>query len=98
VLPTIAQALGVKEAAGEPLAHTLKANLRARHVLLILDNFEQVVEAAPAVAEVLAACPRVKVLVSSRTVLRVSGEQQSPVPPLTLPPSTPPQRRGAGAV
>ena len=51
----------------------------------MLDNFEQVVDGAPSVTDLLRACPRVKALVTSRTVLRVTGEQDFPVPPLPLP-------------
>ncbi len=85
VVPTIAQALGVREADDEPLYARLKAFLRDQPFLLVLDNFEQVVEAAPVVADLLAACPGLKVLVTSRVRLRVSGEQEYPVPPLELP-------------
>ena len=56
--PTIAQVLGVREAGDEPLAERLRAFLRDKRLLLVLDNFEQVVEAAPLVADLLAACPR----------------------------------------
>jgi non-specific serine/threonine protein kinase len=59
--------------------------LHGRQALLLLDNFEQVVGAAPAVAQVLAACPGVKALVTSRTLLRVRGEREFIVPPLALP-------------
>jgi non-specific serine/threonine protein kinase len=85
VAPAIAQVLGVREAADEPPAARLEAFLAARNLLLVLDNFEQVVEAAPAVAALLTACRRLKVLVTSRVRLRVSGEQEYPVPPLSLP-------------
>ncbi len=84
VLPTIAQALGVREAGDEPLAARVGAFLRDQRLLLVLDNFEQAVEAAPVVADLLAACPRVTVLATSRVRLRVSGERQYLVPPLGL--------------
>ena len=61
--------------------------LRAKRLLLVLDNFEQVTEAAPMVAELLAAAPGLVTLVTSRTVLRVSGEYELRVPPLAVPPS-----------
>ncbi len=60
----------------------LKVSLREQRRLLVLDNFEQVVEAAPLVAELLAACPGLKVLVTSRVRLRASSEQEHAVPPL----------------
>src|SRR5205807_355480 len=59
--------------------------LRDKHFLLLLDNFEQVVSAAPDLAELLIACPKVKILVTSRAALHVQGEQEFPVPPLSLP-------------
>jgi predicted ATPase/class 3 adenylate cyclase len=85
VVPTIAQTLGVREQAGEPLEQTLKAYVRGRRLLLVLDNFEQLAEAAPSVASLLAAAPDLKVMVTSRTPLRLSGERTYPVPPLGLP-------------
>jgi len=86
VVDTIARALGIfREDSGQPPLETLKQGLRNREMLLMLDNFEQVVEAAPVVAELLAVAPGLKVLVTSRTPLRLSGEQEFPVPPLTLP-------------
>ncbi len=85
VAPAVAQALGVRDAGEEPLDARLKAFLRERRLLLVLDNFEQVVEAAPLVAELLAACPGLTVLATSRVRLRVSGEREYPVPPLGLP-------------
>ncbi len=80
----VAHSLGVREAGEEPLTERLKTILREQHLLLVLDNFEQVVEAAPWVADLLAACAGLKVLVTSRVRLRVSGEQEYPVPPLRL--------------
>ena len=85
VVPTVAQALGVKEAAGRPLLDLLSAWLHEKAFLLLLDNFEQVVGAAVEVAELLARCPKLKVLVTSRAVLHVRGEQVFAVPPLALP-------------
>ena len=81
----IAQALGVREVGGESLLDTLGNELRDKHLLLVLDNFEQVVEAAPAVARLMQAVPRVKALVTSREVLHLTGEKDFPVPPLSLP-------------
>ena len=86
VVDTIARTLGFKEEDGDqPLFDTLKQWLRHRKLFLILDNFEQVVEASPVVAELLAASPGLKVLVTSRATLHLSGEQEFPVPPLSLP-------------
>ena len=91
VPPTLAQALGVREVAGQSLLATLQHELRDRHLLLLLDNFEQVIGAAPLVADLLERCPRLQALVTSRAVLRLSGEYDFPVPPLTLPdPAHPP--------
>jgi len=85
VVGTIAQTLGVKESPAQPLLATLRAWLGERQLLLILDNFEQVLAAALAATELLAACPRLKVLATSRAALHVRGEQLYPVPPLLLP-------------
>src|SRR5687768_7607391 len=85
VISAIAQALKVAETGGQPFLDTLKGYLAERQVLLFLDNFEQVVESAPLVGELLSACPRLKVLVTSREVLRVYGEHEFSVLPLSLP-------------
>ncbi len=82
---TIAQALGLPELGDRPVSEQLAAVLREKDLLLLLDNFEQVVDAAPAVAELLGACPGLKALVTSRAVLRVDGEHDFPVPALALP-------------
>jgi predicted ATPase/DNA-binding SARP family transcriptional activator len=82
---TIAQTLCVREAGGQPLQDSLKEYLRQRQFLLILDNFEQVLSAAPLLAELLGVAPRLKLLVTSRAVLHLCGEHQFPVPPLALP-------------
>jgi predicted ATPase/Tfp pilus assembly protein PilF len=85
VVPAIAQPLGVREVAGEPLLTALQEYLRPKHALLLLDNFEHLVAAAPAVAALLTACPKVQALVTSRQPLRIAGEKELPVPPLALP-------------
>jgi predicted ATPase/DNA-binding SARP family transcriptional activator len=85
VLPAIATAVGVREAGSQPLADALREALRPRRMLLLLDNFEHLTEAAPDVAALLAAAPRLKVLVTSRAVLRLSGEREYPVMPLATP-------------
>ena len=83
VVSTIAQVLGIREKAGQLLLDSLKEYLQAKQILLVLDNFEQVVAAAPLVAELLATCRRLPALVTSRVVLRLSGEHEFPVPPWT---------------
>jgi predicted ATPase/DNA-binding SARP family transcriptional activator len=82
---TIADALGVAEQPGAPVAETLATSLGDRRLLLVLDNFERVTAAGPTVAALLAAAPRVKALVTSRVLLRLSGEHEYPVPPLEVP-------------
>jgi predicted ATPase/DNA-binding CsgD family transcriptional regulator len=81
----IAQALDVKESAGRPLLASLVGVLRDRSLLLLVDNFEHVAAAATTLAELVAACPRLKVMVTSRSVLNLYGEHEVPVPPLALP-------------
>src|SRR5204862_5797455 len=66
----------------------LKAQIGKRHMLLLLDNFEQVTETAPSVAGLLRDCPALKLLVTSRETLQVQGEVVLPVPPLGLPPAS----------
>ncbi len=85
VVPTIAQALGLGDAGDQPPREHLKAYLRDKHLLLLLDNFEQVVAASSLLAELLASCPELKALVTSRASLHVRGEHEFPVPPLALP-------------
>ncbi len=86
VVATIAQTLGVKERGSWPLIESLKAALHDKDMLLLLDNFEQVLEAAPQLAELLAGCPKLKLLITSREVLHLYGEHEFGVPPLALPP------------
>ncbi|HET8632470.1 MAG TPA: protein kinase [Thermomicrobiales bacterium] len=85
VIPTIAQTLGLREAGVRPIAERLKTDLREKELLLVLDNVEQVLDAAPDLGDLLAAAPRLKVLASSRAPLQLYGEQEYPVPPLPLP-------------
>jgi predicted ATPase len=82
----IAAGLGLSTSGGRLLTDVL-SYLRAKRVLLVLDNFEQVSGAGPLVAELLATAPAVVVLATSRTVLRIRGEHESPVPPLPVPPA-----------
>src|SRR5207302_11168680 len=88
VIPAIAQVLDVAETGDQHLLERLKASLREEQALLVLDNFEQVLDAALVVAELLAACPKLKVLVTSRAVLHVQAEHEYNVPPLALPDPT----------
>src|SRR6266511_1316855 len=85
VLTTIAQTLGVRETAGQPLLDQLKTVLHVKRLLLVLDNFEHLLDAAPRVVELLEACGGLKALVTSRAALHVRGEQLYAVPPLLLP-------------
>jgi predicted ATPase/DNA-binding XRE family transcriptional regulator len=85
VAATILQALGVPDTGGRPAAERLSDLLRDRRALLVLDNFEQVADAAPLVAGLLAGCARLQVLVTSRVVLHLRGEHEFPVPPLDVP-------------
>ncbi|HEX5690710.1 MAG TPA: helix-turn-helix domain-containing protein, partial [Roseiflexaceae bacterium] len=88
VVSTIAQTLGVTERGDQPLFERLAGHLREQQILLVLDNFEQVVVAAPEVADLLAACPQIKALITSRDVLHLSGEHEYVVPPLRCPDRT----------
>jgi len=85
VLATVAQTLGLRVMGDQSFLDVLKVNLRDKHCLLALDNFEQVVSAAPQLSDLLEACPDVKLLITSREVLHLRAEQQFSVPPLALP-------------
>ena len=85
VVSAIAKALGISESGDRPLTDSLKDSLREKQILLLLDNFEQVISAALLVSELLGSCPRLKVLVTSRAVLHLRGEHEFAVPPLELP-------------
>ena len=80
----VAQQLEVREG-GRPLLENVKDYLRDKRILLVLDNFEQLISAAPVVAELLAASPQLKIITSSRVALKLHGEHEYPVPPLELP-------------
>jgi predicted ATPase/class 3 adenylate cyclase len=82
---TIRTTLGIGEQQGQSAMGTLKQKLAGRHVLLVIDNFEQVTDAAPVLAELLEALPALKVIVTSRVALRITGEQEFAVPPLSVP-------------
>jgi transcriptional regulator with XRE-family HTH domain len=84
VAAATAQVLGLRESERRPLRETVRAYLSGRQSLLVFDNFEQVIAAWADIADLLAACPRLKGLVTSRAPLRISGEHEVAVPPLTI--------------
>src|SRR5713226_4889711 len=85
VVARISWTFGVTETGGLSLFDLLKTYLQDKHLLLLLDNFEQVVSAAPQLSELAAVCPHLKMLVTSRAVLHIRGEHEFLVPPLALP-------------
>lgn len=85
VVPSIAKTLAVQETANRSTLDSVKDYLRDRQVQLVLDNFEHVTAAAVAVADLLAACPRIKTIVTTREALHLRGERQFPVIPLSRP-------------
>jgi predicted ATPase/class 3 adenylate cyclase len=85
VVAQVAAALGLKESGGRSLAAALHEYLSSKQILLLIDNFEQVMDAAPEVASLLSVSPGVRVLVTSREPLRIGGEQEVSVPPLSVP-------------
>ncbi len=84
----IAQQLQVREGGSRPLLENLKDYIRDKHLVLVLDNLEQLVSAVPIVADMIATAPGIKVLATSRIALNVRGEHEFPVPPMSLPPAT----------
>ncbi|HUG38092.1 MAG TPA: AAA family ATPase, partial [Candidatus Limnocylindrales bacterium] len=97
VASTVALTLGIRDPGGRPVLENLREHLRDRQILLVLDNFEQILLAAPLVGELLAVCRGLKVLVTSRAPLELRGEQEFPVPPLALPdPKHPPPIEALG--
>ena len=85
VIPTIGAIFNLKDLGGQPVGELLKYHLAERHLLLVLDNLEQVISAGPKIAELLSTAPRLRILVTSREKLHVYGEHEHPVPPLALP-------------
>jgi len=85
VIPSIAQAVGIKEVSGQPLLQSLQEYLRDKSSLLLVDNFEQVPSAAPLLADLLSTCLALKVVVTSRELLHLYGEYDYPVPSLPSP-------------
>jgi transcriptional regulator with XRE-family HTH domain len=79
LIPTIAQELGLRETGGRSVRELVQGYLRDRRLLLVLDSFEHLLEAAPEVAALLTACPSLKVLATSRAPLRLRGEQEYPL-------------------
>jgi predicted ATPase/class 3 adenylate cyclase/Tfp pilus assembly protein PilF len=84
-ISAVAETLGVRETGEQALDDSLKNYLSERRMLLVLDNFEQVLEAAPTVTELLTVAPELKVLTTSRAPLGLYGEHEFPVPPLSMP-------------
>ena len=89
VLSSIAQGIGLQDPRDRPLVEHLASYLRDRKLLIVLDNFEHLLPAAAVVAELLSGADGLRIVVSSRAPLRVSGEQECPVPPLALPDEQP---------
>ena len=85
LLSSIMHELGLQEAGAQPLVETVQNFLREKQVLLLLDNFEQLVSAAPLLEELLLECPRLTIVVTSREVLLLQAEHIFPVPSLALP-------------
>ncbi len=90
VLPSIAQTLGLRETGERPLLEQLQTYLRTWHMLLLLDNFEQVTAAAPYLIHLLTTCPDLHLLITSRATLYLPGEYEFPVLPLSIPDLTQP--------
>src|SRR5204863_8800078 len=82
LMPAIAEALGVRETGERSLRQSLSERLAGRRALVVLDNFEQVVEASAIVSQVLESAPGLTFLVTSRAALRIAGEREYPVDPL----------------
>ena len=85
IVPRIAQAIGIRTPAEQPVQELLQDYLVNTHLLLVLDGFDHVIEAAPSLLNLLSSCPHLQILVTSRTVLQLYGEQMFCVRPLALP-------------
>ena len=85
VLSSIAQGIGLRDVGDRPLLDRLRSHLENTRVLILLDNFEHLIAAAPVVAQILRATVSLKIVVTSRAPLHVSGEQEFEVPPLRVP-------------
>src|SRR5918998_965940 len=88
VIPTVARSLGLRESEGQTTHEALHAYLHAKRLLLVLDNFEHLLGAAPEVVDLIESSPQLFALVTSRATLRVRGEQEYLIPPLKLPRAT----------
>jgi predicted ATPase/DNA-binding XRE family transcriptional regulator len=88
VVSTVARSLGLKEEQGQSPRDAIHTYLREKRLLLVLDNFEHLLEAAAEVVDLIESCPDLRMLTTSRAPLRVRGEHEYPVPPLVLPSST----------
>ena len=100
IITAVGQALGIRETGSKPITTILSASIGERSLLLVLDNCEHVLPAMPLVSELLAACPRLVVLATSRARLRLRGERELPIEPLAVPalggPTVPPLAGMAG--
>lgn len=85
MIPTVARVLGIGEIGGQPLLDSLSSYLRDRQMLLVMDNFEQVLDAAIDISTLVTSCPRLAILVTSRAPLRLRGEREYLIGPLRLP-------------
>jgi predicted ATPase/DNA-binding XRE family transcriptional regulator len=88
VVPTVLRALGLRDSGPKSQLESVCEHLGTKSMLLVLDNFEHVAEAAPEIADLVGSCPELTVLVTSRAPLRLRGEREYPVPPLALPDPT----------
>ena len=84
-LPALAQALGVRESSDAPIIRNIIAVLRQRNMLLVIDNFEHIIQAASALPNILMSAPNIKILATSREALHVSGEHEFPLAPFPIP-------------